>query len=83
MKQTHTNMTIQPLIISPVHFILRLGDTAFGGPAMGAYIRKMAVEKNHWLDIILFVTEVALCQDNPPEATAMKCPHTLASEQEE
>jgi hypothetical protein len=29
---------------------LRLGATAFGGPAMVAYIRKMAVEKKHWLD---------------------------------
>jgi chromate transporter len=26
---------------------LRLGATAFGGPAMVAYIRKMAVEKKH------------------------------------
>jgi hypothetical protein len=28
---------------------LRLGATAFGDPAMVAYIRKMAVEKKHWL----------------------------------
>jgi chromate transporter len=29
---------------------LRLGATAFGGPAMVAYIRKMAVEKKQWVD---------------------------------
>lgn len=29
---------------------LRMGITAFGGPAMIAYIRKMAVGKKQWLD---------------------------------
>ena len=31
---------------------VRLGLTAFGGPAMVPYIGKMAVEQKRWLDII-------------------------------
>jgi chromate transporter len=50
---------------------LRLGATAFGGPAMVAYIRKMAVEKNHWLDEQSARDGVALCQ-TIPGATAMQ-----------
>jgi len=29
---------------------LKLGLTAFGGPAMVAYIRELAVQKKGWLD---------------------------------
>jgi len=50
---------------------LRLGATAFGGPAMVAYIRSMAVEKNHWLDGQSARDGVALCQ-TIPGATAMQ-----------
>jgi len=50
---------------------LRLGATAFGGPAMVAYIRKMAVERNHWLDESSARDGVALCQ-TIPGATAMQ-----------
>jgi len=50
---------------------LRLGATAFGGPAMVAYIRKMAVEKKHWLDDQSARDGVALCQAIPG-ATAMQ-----------
>jgi chromate transporter len=50
---------------------LRLGATAFGGPAMVAYIRKMAVEKNRWLDDHSARDGVALCQ-TIPGATAMQ-----------
>jgi len=50
---------------------LRLGATAFGGPAMVAYIRKMAAEKNHWLDESAARDGVALCQ-TIPGATAMQ-----------
>jgi len=50
---------------------LRLGATAFGGPSMVAYIRKMAVEKKHWLDAEVFSDGVALCQ-MIPGATAMQ-----------
>jgi chromate transporter len=50
---------------------LRLGTTAFGGPAMVAYIRTMAVERNRWLDEATFEDGVALCQ-TIPGATAMQ-----------
>jgi chromate transporter len=50
---------------------LRLGVTAFGGPAMVVYIRKMAVERKHWLDSEIFDDGVALCQAIPG-ATAMQ-----------
>jgi chromate transporter len=50
---------------------LRLGATAFGGPAMVAYIRKMAVERKHWLDEPSAHDGVALCQ-TIPGATAMQ-----------
>jgi chromate transporter len=59
--------SIQELFLS----FLRLGLTAFGGPAMIAYIRRMAVEKKHWLDPETFKAGVALCQVIPG-ATAMQ-----------
>lgn len=49
----------------------RLGLTAFGGPSMVAYIRKLAVEKGRWLDAPTFAGGVALCQVIPG-ATAMQ-----------
>jgi chromate transporter len=50
---------------------LRLGATAFGGPAMVAYIRDLAVSKRRWLDDAAFRSGVALCQ-TLPGATAMQ-----------
>ncbi len=50
---------------------LRLGVTSFGGPAMIAYIRRMAVEQRKWLDDATFRAGVALCQA-VPGATAMQ-----------
>lgn len=50
---------------------LRLGATAFGGPAMIAYIRRMAVEQKKWIDDSSFNNGVALCQ-MVPGATAMQ-----------
>jgi len=50
---------------------LRLGATSFGGPAMIAYIRRMAVEQSRWLDDATFHDGVALCQ-TVPGATAMQ-----------
>jgi chromate transporter len=50
---------------------LRLGATSFGGPSMVAYIRRMAVEKNEWMDERSFLEGVALCQIIPG-ATAMQ-----------
>ena len=50
---------------------LRLGITAFGGPAMIPYVRRMAVEKQQWIDGESFQAGVALCQ-TIPGATVMQ-----------
>ncbi len=49
----------------------RLGLTAFGGPAMIAYIRDLAVVRSAWLNPESFKQGVALCQ-TLPGATAMQ-----------
>lgn len=50
---------------------LRLGLTAFGGPAMVAYIRELAVRRKGWVPADTFQRGVALCQ-SIPGATAMQ-----------
>ena len=50
---------------------LKLGATAFGGPAMVAYIRQMAVDRKGWLNARRFDDGLALCQA-VPGATAMQ-----------
>jgi chromate transporter len=50
---------------------LKLGVTSFGGPAMIAYIRRMALEQKNWLDEETFRSGLALCQALPG-ATAMQ-----------
>jgi len=50
---------------------LRLGATAFGGPTMVVYIRRLAVERKSWLAASEFDDGVALCQAIPG-ATAMQ-----------
>ena len=50
---------------------LKLGLTAFGGPAMVAYIKEMSVNRHSWLDEKTFKDGVALCQ-TIPGATAMQ-----------
>jgi chromate transporter len=51
--------------------LLRLGLTAFGGPAMVAYIGDLAVRKKKWLSEESFADGTALCQ-SIPGATAMQ-----------
>ena len=50
---------------------LRLGLTAFGGPAMIVYIKELSIKKNKWLDEERFKDGVVLCQ-SIPGATAMQ-----------
>lgn len=53
----------QPPALSRLFFsFLRLGTNAFGGPAMIAYIRELAVEREQWLRPKTFQEGVALCQ---------------------
>ncbi len=61
----------KPSLFKLFSSFLRLGLTAFGGPSMVAYIRKMAVEDKQWLDKETFGNGVALCQIIPG-ATAMQ-----------
>jgi chromate transporter len=61
------NPALRSLFLS----FLKLGATAFGGPAMVPYIGKMAVEQRGWLDESTFRDGVALCQ-TIPGATAMQ-----------
>ncbi len=50
---------------------MKLGFTAFGGPAMVAYIMKEVVERRHWVDEGIFARGVAIC-NSIPGATAMQ-----------
>jgi len=52
---------------------LRLGATAFGGPAMIPYIRRMAVEQHKWLDDRSFRDGLALCQTIPGATAVQMC----------
>jgi chromate transporter len=65
------NPATSPPLFDLFSSFLRLGVTAFGGPAMVAYIRQMAVDKRRWLDGDAFDGGVALCQAIPG-ATAMQ-----------
>jgi chromate transporter len=69
LQPKHGNQT--PSLFHLFTSFLRLGATAFGGPAMVAYIRKMSVEKKHWIDDQSARDGVALCQ-TIPGATAMQ-----------
>lgn len=51
---------------------LRLGAVSFGGPAMVAYIKRLAVTRKEWLPEHEFQQGVALCQA-VPGATAIQC----------
>ena len=69
VESTHTHPN--PKLLELFTSFLRMGVTAFGGPAMIAYIRKMAVGKKQWLDGESFQDGVALCQ-TIPGATVMQ-----------
>ena len=60
--------------VSPIEIFiafLRLGLTAFGGPAMVAYIRELCVKKKQWVSSTNFQEGIALVQ-SVPGATAMQ-----------
>ena len=64
-------MNDKPTIMKLFFAFLRLGLTAFGGPAMVAYIQEMSVNRYKWLDDNAFKDGVVLCQ-SIPGATAMQ-----------
>lgn len=50
---------------------LKLGVTAFGGPAMVAHVKELAVKRKHWIDEDTFKNGLVLCQ-SIPGATVMQ-----------
>ena len=61
----------EPFLSDLFFSFLRLGLTAFGGPAMVAQIADLAVKRKKWLDQDTFKQGVVLCQ-SLPGATAMQ-----------
>ncbi len=66
-----SGVSSRPSLLQLFFAFLRLGLTAFGGPAMVAYIRKLSVERKGWLSADDFKNGAALCQVIPG-ATAMQ-----------
>ncbi|MBI4764155.1 MAG: chromate efflux transporter [Deltaproteobacteria bacterium] len=60
-----------PSLIRLFLSFLRLGLTAFGGPAMIAHVKELSVKKNKWLDDDRFKDGLVLCQ-SIPGATVMQ-----------
>ena len=71
MNESLTAQSPTPTLSRLFLLFFRLGLTAFGGPAMIAYIRDIAVERQGWLAKEAFQDGVALCQ-TIPGATAMQ-----------
>jgi chromate transporter len=55
---------------------LRLGATAYGGPAMMAYLRSDLVGKRRWLSEQEFKEGMALCQVIPGATMVQMCTYT-------
>ena len=64
-------MNCKPTLRNLFLSFLKLGLTAFGGPAMIVYIKEMSVARHKWLDEKKFKDGVALCQ-TIPGASAMQ-----------
>jgi chromate transporter len=62
---------VSPTLPQIFFAFLRLGLTAFGGPAMVAFIKELSVKKKKWLDEAGFKDGMVLCQ-SIPGATAMQ-----------
>jgi len=60
-----------PSAVNLFYSFLRLGLTAFGGPAMIAHIKELSVTRKRWLDEATFNDGIVLCQ-SIPGATAMQ-----------
>lgn len=56
---------VTPSIPKLFFSFLRLGLTAFGGPAMVVYVKELALKKNKWLDEDSFREGLVLCQSIP------------------
>lgn len=67
LPRAGTPPTLRDLFLT----FMRLGATAFGGPAMLPVVRTMVVERKGWMDEAAFRSGVALCQ-TVPGATVMQ-----------
>jgi len=67
-----------PVMSLPRLFLafLRLGATAYGGPAMMAYLRQECVGKRQWLTEQEFKEGMALCQVIPGATMVQMCTYT-------
>lgn len=59
----------KPSLVKIFFSFLRLGLTAFGGPAMVVYIKQMTVDREHWIDEKSFRDGVSFCQMIPGATT--------------
>ena len=55
----------RPTVFEVFMSFLKLGLTAFGGPAMVTYVKALAVDRKRWLDEETFGQGIALCQTLP------------------
>ncbi|MEF2144147.1 MAG: chromate efflux transporter [Desulfovibrionaceae bacterium] len=69
-KRSHADL-VRPTLSELFGALLRLGSTAFGGPAMVPHIRRLAVERRAWLSEEQFQLGMAVAQ-LVPGATAMQ-----------
>jgi chromate transporter len=69
--QPRQNDCQKPSLVKLFFSFLRLVLTAFGGLAMVAYIKRMTVDREHWIDEKSFRDGVSFCQ-MIPGATAMQ-----------
>jgi len=69
----HARDTPSPTLPQIFLTFLRLGATAFGGPAMVAHVRAMAVQRKGWLTEADFRNGVALCQTIPGATGIQSC----------
>ena len=60
-----------PTLVDLFLLFLRLGTTAFGGPAMIAYVSELVVKRRKWMDPQTFKGGVVLAQ-SIPGATLMQ-----------
>src|SRR5512136_651086 len=71
VMDTEPNRELNPRPTDLFFSFLRLGLTAFGGPAMVSYIGELSVKRKKWLDPETFKNGVVLSQ-SIPGATAIQ-----------
>jgi len=65
-----------PTLLQLCSAFVRLGATAYGGPAMMAYLRQQCVGRYRWLSEQEFKEGMALCQVIPGATMVQMCAYT-------